>query len=45
MDKNITQLTQYGLYMVYLFKKDMAGFYLSLSQDIIFFLKEYSKIN
>ena len=26
MDKNITQSTQYGLYMVYLFKRDMTGF-------------------
>ena len=31
MDKNITQSIQYGLYMVYLFKGDMTGFYLSLN--------------
>ena len=37
MDKNITQSTQYGLYMVYLFKRDMTGFYLSLNQGITFF--------
>ena len=36
MDKNITQSTQYGLYMVYLFKSDMTGFYLSLNQGITF---------
>lgn len=43
MDKNITQSTQYGLYMVYLFKRDMTGFYLSLNQGITFFEKEYVK--
>ena len=43
MDKNITQSTQYGLYMVYLFKRDMTGFYLSLNQGITFFEKEYGK--
>ena len=36
MDKNITQSTQYGLYMVYLFKRDMTDFYLSLNQGITF---------
>ena len=36
MDKNITQSTQYGLYMVYLFKRYMTGFYLSLNQGITF---------
>ena len=41
MDKNITQSTQYGLYMVYLFKRDMTGFYLSLNQGITFFKNEY----
>ena len=45
MNKNITQSTQYGLYMVYLFKGDMTGFYLSLNQGITFFEKEYGKIN
>jgi len=43
MDKNITQSTQYGLYMVHLFKRDMTGFYLSLNQGITFFEKEYGK--
>ena len=43
MDKNITQSTQYGLYMVYLFKRDLTGFYLSLNQGITFFEKEYGK--
>lgn len=43
MNKNITQSTQYGLYMVYLFKRDMTGFYLSLNQGITFFEKEYGK--
>ena len=43
MDKNITQSTQYGLYMVYLFKRNMTGFYLSLNQGITFFEKEYGK--
>ena len=41
MGKNITQSTQYGLYIVYLFKRDMTGFYLSLNQGITFFKEEY----
>ena len=45
MDKNITQSTQYGLYMVYLFKRDMTGFYLSLNQGINFFEKNMVKID
>lgn len=34
LNKNITHSTQYGLYVVYLFKSDMSGFYLSLNQGI-----------
>ena len=45
MDKNITQSIQYGLYMVYLFKRDMTGFYLSLNQGITFFEKSMVKID
>lgn len=45
MDKNITQSTQYGLYMVYLFKKDMTGFYLSLNQGITSLKKSMVKID
>ena len=43
MDKNITQPNQYGLCMVYLFKRDMTVFYLSLNRGISFFEKEYGK--
>lgn len=37
LNKNITRTTQKGLYIVYLFKKDMSGFYLTLIQGITHF--------
>lgn len=41
LNKNITTTTQEGLYIVYLFKKDMSGFYLSLNQGITNFEKRF----
>lgn len=41
MNKNITTSTQEGLYIVYLFKKDMSGFYITLNQGITNFEKLY----
>ena len=38
LNTNITRTTQSGLYIVYLFKKDMSGFYLTLNQGIKNFL-------
>ena len=48
LDRNITTSTQKGLYVVYLFKKDMSGFYLTLAQGItnfgdLFGREKYSK--
>lgn len=43
MNKSITESTQHGLYIVYLFKRDMTGFYLSLNQGITFFSQEYGQ--
>lgn len=37
LNRNITRTTQKGLYIVYLFKKDMSGFYLTLIQGITHF--------
>lgn len=34
LNSDITRTTQSGIYIVYLFKKDMTGFYLSLNQGI-----------
>ncbi len=34
LNPNITLTTQMGLYIVFLFKKDMSGFYLTLNQGI-----------
>lgn len=34
LNKNITNSTQSGIYLVYLFKKDMSGFYIALDQGI-----------
>ena len=34
MDRNITLTTQKGLYVAFLFKKDMSGFYLTLTQGM-----------
>ncbi|MDE6241230.1 MAG: DUF3578 domain-containing protein [Anaeroplasmataceae bacterium] len=41
MNKSITETTQKGLYIVYLFKRDMSGFYLALSQGITHFERLY----
>ena len=41
MNRNITETTQKGLYIVYLFKKDMTGFYISLNQGITNFENLY----
>ena len=42
-NKNITTSAQRGLYLVYLFKKDMSGFYLSLNQGITYYSDTYKK--
>jgi hypothetical protein len=41
LNKNITTSTQEGLYIVYLFRSDMKGFYLSLSQGITNFERKF----
>jgi hypothetical protein len=41
LNRNITTTTQQGLYMVFLFKKDMSGFYLTLNQGITYFEKKF----
>ncbi len=38
-NENITRTAQYGIYVVYLFRKDMSGFYLCLGQGITNFDK------
>ena len=43
LNKNITSTTKTGLYIVYLFKKDMSGFYLTLDQGITYFADAYGK--
>ena len=43
LNKNITITTQKGLYIVYLFKSDMSGFYLVLGQGITHFADLYKK--
>lgn len=46
MDERITKSTQNGLYVVYLFKSDMSGIYLTLNQGITYFEGDYkSKAN
>ncbi|MGI6713840.1 MAG: MrcB family domain-containing protein [Bacilli bacterium] len=42
-NRNLTTTAQRGLYMVYLFKKDMSGFYLSLHQGITYFEKRFKR--
>ncbi len=42
-NKNITSSAQRGLYLVYLFKKDMSGFYLSLNQGITYYSETYKR--
>lgn len=41
LNSRVTTTTQKGIYMVFLFKKDMSGFYLSLNQGITFFDTKY----
>ncbi len=41
LNRNITTSTKFGLYIVYLFKKDMSGFYLALSQGITYFIDTF----
>ena len=43
LNKNITRTTQSGLYIVYLFKKDMSGFYVTLNQGITNFENLYGR--
>lgn len=43
MDRNITSSTQKGLYVCFLFKKDMSGFYLTLTQGITNFEELFGK--
>lgn len=43
LNRNITTSTKYGLYVVYLFKKDMSGFYLVLGQGITYFDEAYKR--
>ena len=43
LNKNITSTTTTGLYIVYLFKKDMSGFYLTLDQGFTYFKNAYGK--
>ncbi len=40
---NITRSATKGLYIVYLFKKDLSGFYLTLNQGITYFQKAYKR--
>lgn len=42
-NRNITTSATRGLYIVYLFKKDMSGFYLSLNQGITYFKNTYGR--
>ena len=42
-NKNITTSAKRGLYIVYLFKKDMSGFYISLNQGITYFASTYKR--
>ena len=41
-DKRITESAQEGLYIAYLFRDDMSGFYLSLNQGVTYFLEKNS---
>lgn len=42
-NKNITSSAKRGLYIVFLFKKDMSGFYLSLNQGITYFADTFKR--
>ena len=43
LNKNITRSTQKGVYVVFLFKSDMSGFYLTLNQGITNFEQKFDK--
>lgn len=43
LNRSITTSTQKGLYVVYLFRKDMKGFYLTINQGITNFEKLFGK--
>lgn len=43
LNRNITVSTKFGLYIVYLFKKEMSGFYLALSQGITYFTDTFGR--
>jgi len=43
LNRNITTSTKFGLYVVYLFKKDMSGFYLTLCQGITYFTDTFAR--
>lgn len=45
LNKTITKSAHSGIYIVYLFKKDMSGFYLSLNQGITYFIDKYGNNN
>jgi hypothetical protein len=42
-NKEITKSAQKGLYLVYLFRSDMKGFYLSLNQGITYYENSFGK--
>ena len=42
-NKQITKSAQKGLYLVYLFRSDMKGFYLSLNQGITYYENSFGK--
>ena len=42
-NRNITSSAKRGLYIVYLYRKDMGGFYLSLNQGITYFANTFKK--
>ncbi|MFA7030027.1 MAG: DUF3578 domain-containing protein [Candidatus Cloacimonadaceae bacterium] len=42
-NKNITSSAKRGLYIVYLYKKDMSGFYLTLNQGITYFADTFKR--
>lgn len=43
LDRNIATSTQHGIYVCYLFRSDMEGFYLVLSQGITYFENKYGR--
>ncbi len=43
LKKEITTSTKEGIYLVYLFRADMQGFYLSLNQGITYFNERYGR--